>query len=77
MSFRCKLIGLFRNNADSLILDGKKVDVEEMEAILDQIMTDEFNALLEDDSPYLVLFPISLLSLSMTQETGRNNSHMT
>ncbi|KAI8639377.1 Pre-rRNA-processing protein TSR2-domain-containing protein [Parasitella parasitica] len=33
---------------------GKKLDIEEVEDILYQIMTDEFNVTLEDDSPYLV-----------------------
>ncbi|KAI8969185.1 Pre-rRNA-processing protein TSR2-domain-containing protein [Mycotypha africana] len=33
---------------------GKKLDIDEVEDILYQIMTDEFNTTLEDDSPYLV-----------------------
>ncbi|CAO3613209.1 unnamed protein product [Mucor hiemalis] len=33
---------------------GKKLDNDEIEDILIQIMNDEFNATLEDDSPYLV-----------------------
>ncbi|KAI8059558.1 Pre-rRNA-processing protein TSR2-domain-containing protein [Gongronella butleri] len=33
---------------------GKKVDIEEIEDILTQIMNDEFHTLLEDDSGYLV-----------------------
>lgn len=35
-------------------LDGKKLDIYEVEDILTQIMSDEFNTTLEDDSPYLV-----------------------
>ncbi|KAI9491469.1 Pre-rRNA-processing protein TSR2-domain-containing protein [Zychaea mexicana] len=34
--------------------NGKKLDVEDIETILDQIMTDEFQTILEDDSSYLV-----------------------
>ncbi|ORY98344.1 Pre-rRNA-processing protein TSR2-domain-containing protein, partial [Absidia repens] len=34
--------------------NGKKVDVDEIEDILNQIMSDEFHTLLEDDSAYLV-----------------------
>ncbi|CEP08931.1 hypothetical protein [Parasitella parasitica] len=33
---------------------GRKLDIEEVEDVLYQIMSDEFNATLEDDSPYLV-----------------------
>lgn len=42
-------------------LDGKKLDIDEVEDILSQIMTDEFNATLEDDSPYLVAKHLVLL----------------
>ncbi|KAI9265230.1 Pre-rRNA-processing protein TSR2-domain-containing protein [Phascolomyces articulosus] len=34
--------------------NGKKLDIEDIETILEQIMTDEFQILLEDDSAYLV-----------------------
>ncbi|KAI8338562.1 Pre-rRNA-processing protein TSR2-domain-containing protein [Chlamydoabsidia padenii] len=34
--------------------NGKKVDIDEIEDILNQIMSDEFHTLLEDDSGYLV-----------------------
>ncbi|CAO3634706.1 unnamed protein product [Cunninghamella blakesleeana] len=34
--------------------NGKKVDTEDIEDILNQIMLDEFQTLLEDDSAYLV-----------------------
>lgn len=37
------------------ILGGQKIEVEEVEEILDQIMQDEFNTVLEDDSPYVVI----------------------
>ncbi|CAO3645694.1 unnamed protein product [Mucor fragilis] len=40
---------------------GKKLDIDEVEDILSQIMTDEFNATLEDDSPYLVAKHLVLL----------------
>lgn len=43
------------------IIDGKKLDIDEVEDILSQIMTDEFNATLEDDSPYLVAKHLVLL----------------
>ncbi|KAI7901781.1 Pre-rRNA-processing protein TSR2-domain-containing protein [Cokeromyces recurvatus] len=33
---------------------GKKIDIEDIEDILIQVMNDEFNTTLEDDSPYLV-----------------------
>ncbi|RCH97224.1 hypothetical protein CU098_011206 [Rhizopus stolonifer] len=33
---------------------GKKLDVDDIEVVLSQIMSDEFHATLEDDSPYLV-----------------------
>ncbi|CAO3693395.1 unnamed protein product [Rhizopus stolonifer] len=33
---------------------GKKIDVDEIEEILAQIMVDEFEVILEDDSPYHV-----------------------
>jgi pre-rRNA-processing protein TSR2 len=36
------------------LIDGKKLDIDEIEDILSQIMTDEFHTTLEDDSPYLV-----------------------
>ncbi|KAI8141240.1 Pre-rRNA-processing protein TSR2-domain-containing protein [Fennellomyces sp. T-0311] len=34
--------------------NGKRLDIDDIEAILEQIMTDEFHILLEDDSAYLV-----------------------
>ncbi|CDH48924.1 hypothetical protein RO3G_09801 [Lichtheimia corymbifera JMRC:FSU:9682] len=34
--------------------NGKKLDVDDIEQILAQIMADEFHCVLEDDSPYLV-----------------------
>lgn len=37
------------------------MDIDEIEDILSQIMTDEFNATLEDDSPYLVAKHLFLL----------------
>ncbi|KAI9364531.1 Pre-rRNA-processing protein TSR2-domain-containing protein [Pilaira anomala] len=40
---------------------GKKLDVDDIEVILSQIMTDEFNVTLEDDSPYLVAKHLFLL----------------
>ena len=40
---------------------GKKLDIDEVEDILSQVMTDEFNATLEDDSPYLVAKHLILL----------------
>lgn len=42
-------------------LDGKKLDIDEIEDILTQVMTDEFNTTLEDDSPYLVSKHLVLL----------------
>ncbi|KAG2231035.1 hypothetical protein INT48_006366 [Thamnidium elegans] len=38
-----------------------QLDIDEIEDILSQIMTDEFNATLEDDSPYLVAKHLVLL----------------
>ena len=35
-------------------IDGKDTDVDDLETILNQVMTDEFNTLLEDDSAYQV-----------------------
>ncbi|RKP15185.1 Pre-rRNA-processing protein TSR2-domain-containing protein [Piptocephalis cylindrospora] len=45
--------------ADDVIVDyfskkGKSIDADEMDEILDQIMKDEFNTILEDDSTYHV-----------------------
>ncbi|KAI8088607.1 Pre-rRNA-processing protein TSR2-domain-containing protein [Thamnidium elegans] len=40
---------------------GSQLDIDEIEDILSQIMTDEFNATLEDDSPYLVAKHLVLL----------------
>lgn len=37
------------------------MDIDEIEDILSQVMTDEFNATLEDDSPYLVAKHLFLL----------------
>lgn len=37
------------------------MDIDEIEDILNQIMTDEFNTTLEDDSPYLVAKHLVLL----------------
>lgn len=37
------------------------MDIDEIEDVLAQIMTDEFNATLEDDSPYLVAKHLVLL----------------
>ncbi|KAI8978425.1 Pre-rRNA-processing protein TSR2-domain-containing protein [Pilobolus umbonatus] len=40
---------------------GKKLDIDEIEDILNQIMTDEFQTTLEDDSPYMVAKHLILL----------------
>ncbi|GAA5811208.1 hypothetical protein MFLAVUS_004639 [Mucor flavus] len=40
---------------------GSQLDIDEIEDVLAQIMTDEFNATLEDDSPYLVAKHLVLL----------------
>lgn len=37
------------------------MDIDEIEDVLSQVMTDEFNATLEDDSPYLVAKHLFLL----------------
>jgi pre-rRNA-processing protein TSR2 len=49
------------NNSTHYYIDGKKLDIDEIEDILSQIMTDEFNTTLEDDSPYLVAKHLVLL----------------
>ncbi|KAI8364482.1 Pre-rRNA-processing protein TSR2-domain-containing protein [Choanephora cucurbitarum] len=39
---------------DYFAKQGKKLDVDDIEAVLSQVMSDEFHTTLEDDSPYLV-----------------------
>jgi pre-rRNA-processing protein TSR2 len=50
-----------KGNSTHYHVDGKKLDIDEIEDILSQIMTDEFNTTLEDDSPYLVAKHLVLL----------------
>lgn len=49
---------------------GKRIDEDEMEEILAQIMSDEFNTLLEDDSAYMVAKQLVELFKQVT-----NNDH--
>lgn len=52
------------------ILGGQKIEVEEVEEILDQIMQDEFNTVLEDDSPYVVIKIIVMLKIDWKTTGG-------
>lgn len=52
------------------ILGGQKIEVDEVEEILDQIMQDEFNTVLEDDSPYVVIKIIVMLKIDWKTTGG-------